>query len=166
VQISLVVAMAENRVIGRDNALPWHLPADLRHFKTLTLGKPVLMGRRTYESIGRPLPGRQNIVLTKDTGFQAPGCDICTSLEQALALAGNADEVMVIGGGALYEELLVRADRIYMTEIYASIEGDTWFPAMDSATWREVAREQYAADEKNPLGYSFVTLERRQSGQD
>ncbi|MCJ7557076.1 MAG: type 3 dihydrofolate reductase [Gammaproteobacteria bacterium] len=161
--VSLVVAMSENGVIGRDNALPWHLPADLRQFKTLTLGKPIIMGRKTYESIGRPLPGRQNIVLSRDTGFQAPGCDICTSLQQALVLAGNADEVMVIGGGALYEEVLVHADRIYLTEIHASIEGDTRFPEIDPARWREIARERHAADERNSLDYSFVTLARRQA---
>ncbi len=162
-QISLIVAMAENRVIGRDNALPWHLPADLRHFKTLTLGKPIVMGRKTYESIGRPLPGRQNIVLTRDTGFQAPGCEVCASLEDAVVRAGDAEEVMIIGGAALYKEALVQADRIYLTEIHAAIEGDTWFPKIDTATWREIARERHFADEHNTLDYSFVTLERRQA---
>ncbi|MCW8844354.1 MAG: type 3 dihydrofolate reductase [Gammaproteobacteria bacterium] len=165
-QISLVVAMAENGVIGRDNALPWHLPADLRHFKALTLGKPVIMGRKTHESIGRPLPGRQNIVLTRDTAFQAPGCDVCPSLEDAKVRAGDVEEIMIIGGAALYRETLVHADRIYLTEIHASIEGDTWFPEIDSATWREITRERHAADEHNALAYSFVTLERRQAHRD
>ena len=160
-QISLVVAMSENGVIGRDNALPWHLPADLRYFKALTLGKPVIMGRKTYMSIGRPLPGRQNIVLTRDAAFQAPGCDVCTSLEDARARAGDAEEIMIIGGSALYKETLDHADRIYLTEIHASIEGDTWFPEIDPAKWRETARERHAADERNSLDYSFVILQRR-----
>lgn len=158
--VSLVVAMSENRVIGRDNDLPWRLPADLAHFKRLTLGKPIIMGRKTYESIGRPLPGRQNIVLTRDKSFQAPGCDICLGLDEAMAVAGNVDEVMIIGGAALYETLLARADRIYLTEVHADIEGDTWFPELDSADWKEVSRELHAADERNNLDYSFVTLDR------
>ena len=158
--VSLVVAMSENRVIGRDNDLPWRLPADLAHFKRLTLGKPIIMGRKTYESIGRPLPGRQNIVLTRDATFQAPGCDICLDLDQAMAAAGDAEEVMIIGGGALYETLLERADRIYLTEVHADIEGDTWFPELDTSSWKEVTRERHAADERNRLDYSFVTLER------
>jgi dihydrofolate reductase len=160
VLVSLVVAMSENRVIGRDNSMPWHLPADLGHFKTLTLGKPIIMGRKTYESIGRPLPGRQNIVLTRDATFQAPGCDLCASLEEAFELAGDAPEVMIIGGGALYEALLDTADMIYLTEIHADIQGDTWFPEINSSNWTEVSREPHAADERNSLDYSFVTLER------
>lgn len=159
-RVSLVVAMSENRVIGRDNDLPWRLPADLAHFKRLTLGKPVIMGRKTCESIGRPLPGRQNIVLTRDENFRAPGCDICLDLDQAMAVAGNVDEVMIIGGAALYETLLERADRIYLTEVHARIEGDTWFPELDSSEWQEVSREPHAADARNNLDYSFVTLDR------
>lgn len=165
-QVSLVVAMAQNRVIGRDNGLPWHLPADLRHFKTLTLGKPIIMGRKTYESIGRPLPGRLNIVLTRDAGFRAPGCEVCASLEDAVLRAGEAGEIMIIGGAALYKEALAHADRIYLTEIHARIEGDTRFPEIDPATWREIARERHAADERNDLDYSFVTLERRAAHRD
>lgn len=159
-RVSLVVAMSENRVIGRDNDLPWRLPADLAHFKRLTLGKPIIMGRKTYESIGRPLPGRQNIVLTRDESFQAPGCDICLGLDQAMAVAGSAEEVMIIGGAALYETLLERADRIYLTEVHARIEGDTWFPELDASDWKEVSREAHGADERNSLDYSFVTLDR------
>jgi dihydrofolate reductase len=161
VLVSLVVAMDEKGVIGRDNALPWHLPADLRYFKTLTMGKPLIMGRNTYESIGRPLPGRQNIVLTRDSGYQAPGCDVCAGLEQALDLAGSAEEVMIIGGGALYESAMELADRIYLTEVHAEIQGDTWFPEIDRASWRELRRERHTADAKNAMDYSFVVLERR-----
>jgi dihydrofolate reductase len=161
VRVSLVVAMSENGVIGRDNALPWHLPADLAYFKTLTMGKPLIMGRKTYESIGRPLPGRRNIVLTRDAGFQAPGCDVCGSLERALELAAEADEVMVIGGSALYQSALGLADRIYLTEVHADIDGDTWFPELDRSRWQEVGRERHHADERNAMDYSFVTLERR-----
>ena len=158
--VSLAVAMSENRVIGRDNNLPWHLPADLGHFKALTLGKPIIMGRKTYESIGRPLPGRQNIVLTRDSTFQAPGCDLCASLEEALQLAGDAPEVVIIGGGALYEAVLEMAHRIYLTEVHADIQGDTWFPELDPSDWTEVSRNRHAADERNSLDYSFVILER------
>lgn len=158
--VSLVVAMSENRVIGRDNTMPWHLPADLAHFKALTLGKPVVMGRKTYQSIGRPLPGRQNIVLTRDATFQAPGCDLCASLEEAFELAGDVPEVMIIGGAALYEAVLDTAHRIYLTEIHADIQGDTWFPELDPSDWKEFGRERHAADERNSLDYSFVTLER------
>lgn len=159
-RVSLVVAMAENRVIGRDNALPWHLPADLRFFKNLTLGKPIIMGRKTYESIGRPLPGRQNIVLTRDDNFKAPGCDICSSLEQAMLAAGDAGEVMIIGGAALYDAVLDTADRIYLTEVHSDIQGDTWFPELDPSHWTEISRERHFADERNSMDYSFVTLDR------
>lgn len=159
-RVSLVVAMAENRVIGRDNALPWHLPADLRFFKNLTLGKPIIMGRKTYESIGRPLPGRQNIVLTRDDNFKAPGCDIRSSLEQAMLAAGDAGEVMIIGGAALYDAVLDTADRIYLTEVHSDIQGDTWFPELDPSHWTEISRERHFADERNSMDYSFVTLDR------
>lgn len=159
-RVSLVVAMAENRVIGRDNALPWHLPADLRFFKNLTLGKPIIMGRKTYESIGRPLPGRQNIVLTRDDNFKAPGCDICSSLEQAMLAARDAGEVMIIGGAALYDAVLDTADRIYLTEVHSDIQGDTWFPELDPSHWTEISRERHFADERNSMDYSFVTLDR------
>lgn len=160
-EIAIVVAMAENRVIGRDNRLPWHLPADLRHFRQLTLGKPVLMGRRTHESIGRPLPERINIVVTRDRDYEATGCIVAHSLESALEAAAGYAEVMVIGGTELYRQLLPRADRIYLTLVHAGFEGDAWFPELEAGEWREVERMDYPADEKNCCPYSFVRLERR-----
>jgi dihydrofolate reductase len=162
--ISFVVARADNGVIGRDNALPWHLPADLKHFKRLTVGKPVVMGRRTFESIGKPLPGRHNIVLTRDPSWRAEGVTVVTNLAEAIAAAGldpktRADEVMIIGGAAIYAEALPIATRVYLTEIHAVPEGDTWLPAFDSVRWRETAREDHPAEDDRPA-YSFVTLER------
>ncbi len=127
-KIAIVVAMAANRVIGRDNQLPWHLPADLKHFKQLTLGKPVVMGRKTYASIGRPLPERTNIVVTRDRDYEAPGCVVVHSLDEALAAAGEAAEVMVIGGAGIYRQVLPRTDTLYLTEVHAEFEGDTLFP--------------------------------------
>jgi len=159
--ISLIVAMDRNRLIGRGNALPWHLPADLAHFKAVTMGKAIIMGRKTYESIGRPLPGRHNIIISRNPVFSAPGCTVVASVEAALAAAGEVDEVMVIGGAQLYAELLPRAQRIYLTRIEAEFDGDAWFPSLDAASWQEVACSTQAADERNPFRYSFVTLERR-----
>ena len=157
--------MDRNRLIGRGNALPWRLPADLKHFKAVTLGKPVLMGRKTYESIGRPLPDRHNIVISRNADFSAPGCTVVSSVDAALHAAGNVPEVMIIGGAQLYTELLPRVRRIYLTRIDAAFEGDAWFPPLDSAIWQEVARTDQGADEANPFGYSFLVLERReQSG--
>jgi dihydrofolate reductase len=159
-KISLVVAMAENRVIGRDNQLPWRLSADLQHFKALTMGKPIIMGRKTWESLGRPLPGRTNIVVTRDIGYQAEGCVVVHSIEQALEVAAGSDEVMVIGGANLYRQLLDRADRLYLTLVRADVEGDTWFPEFDLTQWREVERESHLRDDKNEFDYEFVLLER------
>jgi len=159
-KISIVVAMAANRVIGRDNQLPWHLPADLKHFKQLTLGKPVVMGRKTYASIGRPLPERTNIVVTRDHDYGAPGCVVVHSLDEALAAAGDCAEVMVIGGAGIYRQVLPRTDTLYLTRVHAEFEGDTLFPELDATQWREVARTDCAADEKNPWPYSFLKLER------
>jgi len=159
-ELSIVVAMAENRVIGKNNQLPWHLPADLRHFKTLTMGKPILMGRKTHESIGRALPGRQNIVVTRQRGYQAEGCTVAQSVDAALAACANADEVMLIGGAQLYRELLPRSTRIYLTLVHAIIPGDTLFPEIDPAVWYETARADHPADEKNAHAFSFVTLQR------
>ncbi|WJW75894.1 type 3 dihydrofolate reductase [Thiohalobacter sp. IOR34] len=157
--LSLILAMDRNRVIGKDNALPWHLPADLQYFKRMTMGKPILMGRKTHESIGRPLPGRQNIVISSNPAFEAPGCTVVHSLDEALEAAGGAGEIMVIGGTRLFEQVLDRADRIYLTLIDHAFEGDTWFPELD-AGWVEVSREDHAPDEKNPWPYSFILLER------
>ena len=159
--ISLIVAMAEQRVIGRGNAMPWHLPADLRHFKTVTMGKPVVMGRRTFESIGRPLPGRRNLVISRNPEWQAAGVDVAPSLEAALAMVADCDEVMIIGGGQLYQEALPRADRLYLTHIDLAVEGDTRFPAFDDGQWQRIDCESHPADEKNPHPYSFETWQRR-----
>jgi dihydrofolate reductase len=160
VKISLVVAMADNRVIGRDNLLPWHLPADLRHFRQLTVGKPVLMGRKTHESIGRPLPERTNIVVTRDRSYEAPGCVVVHSIESALRAAGSHEEAMVIGGTDFYWQLLPKADCIYLTLVHAEFEGDALFPELNESEWREVERTDCAPDEKNPWPYSFIRLER------
>jgi dihydrofolate reductase len=159
-RISLVVAMTRERVIGRDNGLPWRLPADLKHFKATTLGKPVLMGRKTFESIGKPLPGRVNVVLTRERAWQAPGVLVFHSMEDALAHLGAVDEVAGIGGGEIFNALLPLTTRIYLTRIAADIPGDTVFPALDPADWREVASEHHAADERNAYDMTFVTLER------
>lgn len=163
--VSLVVARADNGVIGRDNGLPWHLPADLKHFKRLTVGKPVIMGRKTYESIGRPLPGRHNIVVTRNAGWRAEGVTVVPNLAEAVAAAGldpqtRAGEIAVIGGAEIYAQALLFADRIHLTEVHATPDGDTRFPALDASAWQEVAREDHAPADGQP-GYSFVTLNRR-----
>jgi len=159
--VSLIVAAAANDVIGVDNRLPWHLPEDLRRFRAITLGKPIVMGRRTHESIGRPLPGRRNIVLSRRPGYAAQGCEAAGDLDAALALAGHAEEVMVIGGAALYREALPLAGRIYLTRLHRGFEGDTRFPSLDNADWRAVEREDFPAGGERELGYSYLTLERR-----
>ena len=158
---SLVVAMARNRVIGRDKRLPWRLPADLAYFKQVTLGHPVVMGRRTHESIGKPLPGRHNIVVSRNRGFLAPGCTRVASLEEAWEAAGDAAEVCVIGGTSLFAEALPLADRIHLTEVQAEVPGDTFFPEFDRSQWteREVAR--HAADERHAYPFRIVVLDRR-----
>ena len=158
--LSLVVAMAENRVIGRDNTLPWHLPDDLKFFKAVTLDKPVVMGRRTFESIGRPLPRRTNIVLTGRRDYQAEGCRVVHCLEEALAAADKAPEVAIIGGASLYQQALPRAGRLYLTLVRAEIEGDTRFPGFDWEDWRVVERRDHQADERHAYPFSLFTLER------
>jgi dihydrofolate reductase len=162
-RIALVAAMSENRVIGRENRLPWRLSADLRHFKSLTMGKPVIMGRNTYESIGKPLPGRSNIVVTRNPDYRAQGCRVVHSLEQALEAAAGHAEVMVIGGADLYRQTLERADCLYLTLVKAELDGDAVFPEFEPRDWREVKRESHRADEKNEYDYDFVTLERVRS---
>jgi dihydrofolate reductase len=159
-RISIVVAMDRNRLIGAGNGLPWRLPADLQHFKAITMGKALLMGRKTYESIGRALPGRTNIVVSRDPAFRAPGCIVVGSIAQALARPECGEELMVIGGGTFYEQLLPRADRIYLTLVDAELAGDTWFPLLDPAEWRETAREERGPDERNPYRCSFRVLDR------
>ncbi len=161
-RLSLIWAMGRNRVIGVDNRLPWRLPADLKHFRALTTGHTILMGRKTYESFPRPLPDRRHVIITRDRNYQAAmGCLVVHTVEAALAAAGNDDEVFVIGGGSLYAQVLPRAERLYVTLIDSDFIGDTRFPDFDWADWREVTREDHGPDEQNPYPYSFVTLERR-----
>jgi dihydrofolate reductase len=164
--LAIIVAAAENGVIGRDNAMPWHLPDDLRYFKRVTMGKPILMGRKTFASIGKPLPGRNNIVITRNPAFQADGVTVVPSLEEGLAVAelnalrDGVDEVVVIGGAQIYAAALPLADRIYMTEIHASVEGDAVLPPIDWTQWREVRRERHAAQPSQRYAFSFVCYER------
>ena len=162
-KISMIAAMAHDRVIGKDNQMPWHLPADLAHFKRVTLGKPVLMGRKTFESIGRPLPGRRNLVISRNPGYQAEGIEVVGSVEAALALLASSavEELMVIGGGHLYAEMLPSADCLYLTQIDLAVEGDTRFPAFDEGDWSCIERESHQPDEKNPHSYCFETWQRR-----
>jgi dihydrofolate reductase len=158
---SLVVAVARNGVIGRDNALPWRLPADLAHFKRVTMGHPVVMGRRTYESIGKPLPGRANIVVTHDRGYSAPGCTVVHSLDDAWRAAGDAQEVSIIGGTTLFAETLPIADVIHLTEVLADVPGDTFFPPFDRGEWVEKEIARHPADEKNHYPIRILELTRR-----
>ena len=159
--VSIIAAMDRNRLIGRENQLPWHLPADLAHFKQVTMGKPIIMGRKTYESIGRALPGRTNIVLTRSSDFNAEGVLTANTLEQALNHVSAEDEVMIIGGSTIYELTLPRADRLYLTYVEDSFEGDAWFPDFDLEQWHIVASEEHSADEKNSSAYRFVTYARK-----
>jgi dihydrofolate reductase len=158
--ISLIVAMAQNGVIGRDNALPWRLPADLKRFKAFTLGKTVLMGRKTFESIGRPLHGRDNLVLTRDRRWLASGVIVVHSVEQALTRAGDK-ELVAIGGAQIYRLLMPFARRIYLTHVHADVPGDTFFPDFDPTQWDDVECRMHPADEEHAYPVTFVTLERR-----
>ncbi|PWG62982.1 dihydrofolate reductase [Spiribacter halobius] len=158
--ITLVAAMAENRVIGRDNDLPWRLPADMRHFVALTRGRPIVMGRRNFESIGRPLPKRHNIILTRDPGYSAPGCTVVHDVDAALAAAGDAPEVMVIGGEAVYQAFLPIAHRIELTLVRAEIDGDVHFPPFEGPDWVLAAESHHPADADNPYPMDFLRYER------
>jgi dihydrofolate reductase len=158
--ICAIVAMSDNRVIGQNNQLPWHLPADLKHFKTVTMGKPILMGRKTHQSIGRALPGRCNIVITHDTQFQAPGCVVAHSIATALDAVNYSDEVFVIGGALLYQQLLPRVERLYLTMVHHEFDGDAYFPEINFSEWNEKERTDYPADEENLYPFSFLLLER------
>lgn len=167
IHVSFVVAIADNGVIGRDDSLPWRLSGDMAYFKRVTMGKPVIMGRKTWESLPKkPLPGRPNIVVTRNADYVAEGADLAMSASAALALAqalaaqAGADEIMVIGGAQIYAETFDRADRLYITEVHAAPEGDVSFPAFDRRQWREVSRERHKAGEKDSADYSFVVLER------
>lgn len=159
-RLSMIAAMGKDRVIGKDNKMPWHLPADLQWFKKTTLGSPILMGRKTYDSIGRPLPDRLNIILSRDTSLKIEGCTVVNSLQDALNAAKGADEVFITGGAHLYDTFLEDADRLYLTLIDGRFEGDTYFPDYTQFQWQEVDRIDNPADDKNPHPYSFLTLER------
>ena len=160
--ISMVAAMANNRVIGKDNQMPWHLPADLKHFKQVTLGKPVVMGRKTFESIGRLLPGRRNIIISRSTPADAKGAEWVTSLEQAFALLQQQPEIMVIGGAEIYRQCLPLAKRLYLTKIDLDTDGDAYFPdyMVEGVKWRQIETSEHQADDMNPHHCRFITLER------
>ena len=160
-RIAMIAAMANNRVIGKNNQMPWHLPADLKHFKKVTLGKPVIMGRKTYQSIGKALPGRRNIVISRQSEAQSSDAEWVQSLEQALALVQHDAEVMIIGGAEIYRQVLPLADTLYITDIELEVEGDAHFPDYHiAAAWQETASEYHDADEHNPHPYRFRTLNR------
>jgi dihydrofolate reductase len=158
--LSIIAAMAENRVIGRDNALPWRLPADLAHFKRQTLDKPIVMGRRTWESLPGLLPRRRHVVITRDPTYQASGALVVHSIDEALAAASESPEVMVIGGADLYRQTLPLATRLYLTRVRAEVDGDAFFPEIDPTEWREVERVEHPADDANPFDLTFLTLQR------
>lgn len=160
--ISIVVAMDKNRLIGRNNELPWHLPADLAYFKKVTMGKPIVMGRKTHESIGRPLPGRDNIIITRNSEFNVEGCIIVHTVDDILKLAnGTTSELCVIGGSEIFKEVLPYTDRLYITEIDYSFDGDTYFPEIDHTEWELISREQGSSDEKNPYTFFYNIYDRK-----
>jgi dihydrofolate reductase len=158
--ISIIVAASANNVIGAKGDLPWRLSDDLKRFKAITMGKPIVMGRKTWDSIGRPLPGRQNIVITRQAGFVAEGCDVVTSADEAIAVTAGADEVMVIGGSQVYSLFLPNAERLYLTRVHAEVAGDTFFPQINESQWSIVNDEPHSADDRNAFDFSFRTYER------
>lgn len=165
-RLSVIVAVAENGVLGKNNALPWYLPEDLKYFRQTTMGKPIVMGRKTFESIGKPLPGRSNIVVSRNPDYRAEGVTVVGSLPEALELATDIavidgkDELMVIGGAAIYAAAIPLADRLYITEVHAEVAGDAHLPEVDWSEWQELARERHAAAEPNPYDFSFVVYQR------
>lgn len=159
--ITLIVAVADNGVIGRENGLPWHLPEDLKRFKRLTLGKPVVMGRRTFESIGRPLPGRHNIVVTRDPEYRREGVTVVHDIGDAERAAGGAEEIMIIGGAELFRLFLPRAGRVHLTRVHGVVNGDVFWPTLDESRWQVVQREELAADERHAYAMTFEIWERR-----
>ena len=166
-KIVLIAAFAQNRVVGINNTLPWHLPEDLKYFKRTTTGKAIIMGRKTYDSIGRPLPNRTNIVISRNSDFSADGIKVVASLEAAIELAKEVNiinavqEVMIIGGASIYEAALPMADRLYLTHVHAEIEGDAYFPQVNFKQWSEVSREDHQASDNNPFDYSFVVYDKK-----
>ena len=165
-KIAMIVAVAENGAIGKDNKMLWHIPEDFKYFKAMTMGKPIIMGRKTYESIGRPLPGRLNIVVTRDASWQVDGVQVEHNLDDALkaahadAEAKNVSEIMIAGGSQIYAQAIDQSDRIYYTEIHKSYDHDASFPALDKDIWQEVSRENHAGDGDQKPAYSFIVLER------
>ncbi|MDT4289356.1 dihydrofolate reductase [Methylomonas sp. MO1] len=158
-KISLIVAMASNRAIGLSGQMPWHLSADLKRFKQITMGAPILMGRKTFEAIGRPLPGRENIIVSRDPSYQQPACQVFTDIDSVLQRYADSPELFVIGGATLYEAMLSYADYLYLTEIHKTFAGDTFFPEIDASQWREVARDDVKNDQAVDFSYSFLKLE-------
>lgn len=157
--ITLIVAMAENRVIGANNAMPWHLPDDLRRFRALTMGHPILMGRKTHEAIGRPLPGRRNLIMTRNTQQDFPGCEVIHTIEDALVIGQRSEALFVIGGAELYRLFLPLAHRIELTIIHRAFDGDTYFPELPKETWREVSREEVPFDSELGFAWSYLRME-------
>lgn len=165
-RLAMIVAQSSNRVIGRDNKLPWYLPGDLKYFKQATMGKPIIMGRKTFESIGKPLPGRLNIVISRDASFTAQGIKVVMSLPKAIELAESqalidgVDEAMIIGGAQIYALALPEVERLYITQVHADIEGDAYFPEFNRSQWTELGREDFSAQGPNPYDYSFIVYQR------
>ena len=159
--ISLIVAKSKNNVIGKNNQLPWHLPADLKHFKDVTMGKPIIMGRKTFESIGKPLPGRRNIIITHNKNYTAEGCDVFHSIGDAFNAVKNETEVMIIGGANLYAQTIECASRLYLTEVDVEIDGDAFFPSPEPTKWQLVSEQKCIIDQKNQYDYSFQVWEKR-----
>jgi dihydrofolate reductase len=157
--ISIVVAISENHVIGKDNKLLWHLPNDLKHFKEITTGHTIIMGRKTYDSVGKPLPNRRNIIITRQN-ITIPGCEVVNSIEAALALCADENEVFIVGGAEIYRQSIKLTNRIYLTVVHKDFEGDSFFPEINKDEWKEVLHEDHEPDHKNPLPYSFITLKR------
>ena len=166
IRLSMMVAKATNNVIGRDNKLPWYLPNDLKYFKQVTFGKPVIMGRKTWESLKGPLPGRTNIVITRQADYVAEGAKVVATLDEAVEMAENVafidgqEETVIMGGAEIYRLALPKAERLYLTEVHADVDGDTFFPEYDVSQWKEIGREDFAAEGPNPYDYSFVVYER------
>ena len=160
-KLSIIAAMDKNRVIGKDGNLPWHISSDLKNFKKITMGKPILMGRKTHESIGEVLPGRENIILTKKRNYFVEGCIVKNNLDEVLSNFKKVSELIVMGGATLYEQTLDKAEKLYITEVRACIEGDIFFPEYDPDQWLEISRNSFEADENNEYDYSFTVLERK-----
>ena len=162
-RISIIVAMASNRAIGLNNKMPWHLSADLKKFKEITMGSPILMGRKTYESIGRPLPGRDNIIISRNSAYTQQGCLVFNSIENAISACHQYDEIFIIGGASFYEAMLPKANCLYLTQINKTFEADTFFPLINKEDWKEIARDDVTNDPSVDFSYSFLTLERSAS---